>query len=66
MHLTLGLQKRPILAIVLRVGILELPGPGMLIAGMRLVLNEDCSWCLECDVAHENQSRSDENRMKQL
>ena len=32
-----GLQKRPILAKVLRVEILELPGPGMLVAG---VLND--------------------------
>ena len=35
----LRLQRHPISAIVLRVGILELPGPGMLIAGVRLVLN---------------------------
>jgi hypothetical protein len=42
-----GLQKRPISAIVHRVGILELPGPGMLIAG---VLNdEDYSRCLKLD-----------------
>ena len=34
-----GLQKRPISGIVLRVGILEFPGPGILIVGMRLFLN---------------------------
>ena len=40
-----GLQKQPISGIVLRVGILELPGPSMLIAG---VLNdEDYNRCLK-------------------
>ena len=42
-----GLQKWPISAIVLRVEILELPGPGMLMAG---VLNgQDYSRCLRLD-----------------
>ena len=42
-----GLQKWPISAKVLRVGILELPGPGMLLAGV--VNDKDYSRYLKLD-----------------